>query len=154
MLPANSLIDQLTKFQTLHMCLDLWVSYTNLQLHHHIVKAVVATASHKATHMVFTWRMEDKGVSGYAMGEAVCITMKFIFAQPPLQSLQLTLLPSPHPAVWLPCWFIGSSTNTWSARVHECLMCLCVWASVCMCETAALAAWLRPHPKPFSTQWM
>lgn len=32
----------------------LWLFGTDLKLHHHVVKAVVAATSHKATHMVFT----------------------------------------------------------------------------------------------------
>lgn len=40
--------------------------HTNLQLHHHVVEAIVAAASHKATHVILTWcEKEDVTVSGY-----------------------------------------------------------------------------------------
>lgn len=40
--------------------------HTNLQLHHHIVEAIIAAASHKATHVILTWcEKEDVTVSGY-----------------------------------------------------------------------------------------
>lgn len=40
--------------------------HTNLQLHHHIVEAIVAAASHKATHVVLTWR-EKRGRDSFRL---------------------------------------------------------------------------------------